>query len=174
MKRLIAAEREYEAKRDADPNGYRIPYGWLEMLSHLSYVVLAIIWGVSTISYLKVLDVGWWYCWQVLVPSITVSTLFILGKPLYEVHNIKHSWRPILGFLWTLLFSVAGAVVGVTFIILKIVFVANSDPSDPTTIRATHVGGFAVLICFCCALVVLDVIVSVLVVKLWLRKPHSD
>ena len=174
MKRLLASERENEAKRDADPNGYRIPYVWLEMLSHMSFMVLAIIWGLSNITYLRVLNTAWFYCWQVMVPAATVSTLFILGRPTYEVYNLKNSWRPLFGWIWTIVLGSAGAIVGAVFIILKIVFVATSDVSDPTTIRASHVAPFVVLIAFCAALVVIDIIFVFTCVRLWLKKPHSD
>lgn len=174
MKRLLASEREAEAKRDADPDGYRIPYAALEMLSHLSYTLLAIIWGLSNVSYLKQLDVAWWYCWQVLVPALSVSTLFCLGRPLYEIYNIKHSLRPLLAWIWTAALSLSGIVVGVTFMIIKIVFVANSDPSDADSIRSSRVATFVVLMGFCAALVLVDVLLLFIVVKIWLRKPHTD
>lgn len=170
LKTVISTQTGKSASRQGK-HAQSISYVWLEMYSRLSYVILAVIWGLSAISYLEVLDIPIWYCWQVLVPGPAISTLFMLGTPNYARHTPQHPWRPLLSLVYVGLMALAGVVVGMVFIILKIVKVANMAPV-PGTIRGGHVVVFVVLVCFCFALVVMDGLFIWTVARLWFKRPQ--
>ena len=126
-------------------------YVWLELYSSLGVLLIAMVLAFAAVDYMCPLQIPIWYAPQVIIPHFTASTVFFLGRgphhpgQLISVRARVYSWL-------SLLLSVAGIAVGITFIILKCIHFFSSEVSAELKGNG---GVFCWLMATCAAVIVI-------------------
>lgn len=164
------------ARRKAEEADHRVPYVWLEMYSWVGLITLAVIFGMSSLSYFRVLNIGLWYCIPMLTVGFSVSMNFFLGRPtLYAEGN--RSNRPLFAMIYTGVMALGSMIAGLIFIILNVVYVASSPKcmsEDPATICGGHVSVFVIFTCFCAVLIIDFGFLIWTLIKIWSARPKRQ
>jgi len=164
------------ARRKAEEADSRVPYVWLEIYSWTALVLFAVIFGMSSLDYFEVLNIGAWYSIQLLAVGFSVSMNFFLGRPTLYAEGHRTN-RPLFALVYTGMMAVGSISAGLVFIILNVIYVASSAScvsSDPATICGGHVAAFVILTCFCAALIAVFCLLIWTLIKVWSERPKRQ
>lgn len=157
----------------ASPDGWKAPYVWLQIFAFLEYLLLGCIITLGAVHYLRVLDVGYWYGPQVMAPTFTLVTAFLLGDAPFTRAAIG-STRWWVGTVVSFVCMLAMVGAGIAFMVIQGVYVGTS--ADCSSLIATSIcasssrkAAFGFVMAIAAVLVVLGGLAAYVIAYQWYR-----
>jgi hypothetical protein len=121
-------------------------YLWLEIYAGLYILMLAVLWGLSSITYLTHLRIGAWFAPQLPFPASFISNVFFVGPPPQTLYHLqkKRFWvHLVFASVWGGLCICAN----IAFIVVQIVYATSAScQADPSSV-CQHISTLVVVLC---------------------------